>query len=104
MLHDIGVVDYFNETGKERRYFINIAGLGFESVVVRKTNKQKDKGKSSKAIYFYNLLSSLLSYRNTPADIIIDGKRSSSKVFSINVGNGRYLRRRNETNAGCPSR
>jgi YegS/Rv2252/BmrU family lipid kinase len=90
MLHDIGVIEYFNETKKEKRYFINIAGLGFESVVVRKTNKQKDRGKSSKAIYFYNLLSSLLSYRNTPVDIIIDGKISSSKVFSINIGNGRF--------------
>ncbi len=90
MLHDIGVVDYFNEGKKERRYFINIAGLGFESVVVKKTNKQKDKGKSNKAIYFYNLLSSLITYRNTPVEIIIDGVKSSSKVFSINVGNGRY--------------
>jgi diacylglycerol kinase family enzyme len=84
------VIDYFNGPKKKEAYFINIAGLGFESVVVRKTNKQKDRGKSSKAIYFYNLLSSLLSYRNTPVDIIIDGKISSSKVFSINIGNGRF--------------
>jgi YegS/Rv2252/BmrU family lipid kinase len=90
MLHDIGMVNYYNGEEKATRYFINIAGLGFESIVVRKTNKQKDKGMSNKAIYFYNLLSSLVSYRNTPADITIDGKTSKVKVFSINVGNGRY--------------
>jgi len=90
MLHDIGVIDYFNGKEEQRRYFLNIAGLGFESVVVRKTNKQKDKGKSSKAIYLLNLLSSLISYRNTPAEITIDGKTSKAKIFSINVGNGRY--------------
>ncbi|MBP1665294.1 MAG: YegS/Rv2252/BmrU family lipid kinase [Bacteroidetes bacterium] len=90
MLHDIGVVKFYNGDEKATRYFINIAGLGFESVVVRKTNKQKDKGMSNKAIYFYNLLSSLISYKNTFADITIDGKTSRAKVFSINVGNGRY--------------
>lgn len=88
--HDVGFVKYFNGNSPEKRYFINIAGLGFESLVVKKTNRQKDKGTSNKAIYFYNLLSSLIAYRNTPCDIIIDGKKESGKVFSINVGNGRY--------------
>jgi len=90
MLHDIGVIDYFSAGVKTRTYFINIAGLGFEAVVVKKTNRQKDKGMSNKAIYFYNLLSSLISYRNTPVEITIDGRTSTAKVFSINVGNGRY--------------
>ncbi len=90
MLHDVGVIDYYEGERKERRYFINIAGLGFESLVVKKTNKQKEKGKSGKAVYLYNLLSSLILYRNTPAEITIDGKKVSSRVFSINVGNGRY--------------
>ena len=90
MLHDIGVVTFFNGEQQEKRYFINIAGLGFESLVVKKTNKQKDKGKSSRAIYLYNLLSSLISYRIKPVDITIDGKMNSSRIFSINVGNGRF--------------
>jgi YegS/Rv2252/BmrU family lipid kinase len=90
MPHDIGLITYFDGPEQRKRYFINIAGLGFESVVVRKTNKQKDKGRSNNAIYFYNLLTSLISYRNTPAEIIIDGRKTACKVFSINVGNGRY--------------
>ncbi len=90
MLHDVGVVDYYKGKEKQKRYFLNIAGMGFESVVVLKTNKQKDKGKSSKAIYLFNLLLSLISYRNTDVEITIDGKTSTAKVFSINVGNGRY--------------
>lgn len=90
LMHDIGFVYYWNDNNREKRYFINIAGLGFESLVVKKTNKQKDKGKSNKAIYFYNLLTSLVSYKNTSCDIIIDGKKETATVFSINVGNGRY--------------
>lgn len=90
MLHDIGMMTYFVGAEQKKRYFINIAGLGFESVVVRRTNYQKDRGHSGKAIYFYNLLMSLLSYKNTRAEIIVDGEKSSADVFSINVGNGRY--------------
>jgi YegS/Rv2252/BmrU family lipid kinase len=90
MLHDIGLVSFYNGTEKKNRYFINIAGLGFESVVVRKTNLQKDKGHGGKLIYFYNLLTSLLSYNNTKAEIIIDGEIIHADVFSLNVGNGRY--------------
>lgn len=90
MLHDIGIITYFNRNTQLKRYFINIAGLGFEAMVVSRTNKQKDKGRSNAAIYFYNLLSSLISYRNETAVIEIDGKKSSARIFSINVGNGRY--------------
>lgn len=90
MVHDVGLVNYYDGTEKKKRYFINIAGLGFESVVVRKTNLQKEKGRGGKLIYFYNLLTSLLSYNNTKAEIIIDGEIIHADVFSVNIGNGRY--------------
>jgi diacylglycerol kinase family enzyme len=90
MSHDIGMVSYYEGTEKKFRYFINIAGVGFESVVVKRSNIQKDNGRSGKTIYLYNLLISLFSYKNTKAEIVIDGVKLSTDVFSINVGNGRY--------------
>jgi YegS/Rv2252/BmrU family lipid kinase len=90
LIHDVGLVSFYNGTEKKARYFINIAGLGFESVVVRKTNFQKDRGHGGKLIYFYNLLTSLLSYKNTRAEITIDGEITHANVFSVNIGNGRY--------------
>jgi YegS/Rv2252/BmrU family lipid kinase len=90
MLHDVGKVTFFEKSEKKERYFINIAGLGFESVVVKKTNYQKDRGRSGRLIYLYNLLTSLLSYKNTKAEVIIDGEKRSADIFSLNVGNGRY--------------
>jgi len=90
LIHDIGLISYFTGEEQHKRYFINIAGLGFEAMVVKKTNKEKDKGRSNNAIYFYNLLSSLISYHNTPVEFEIDGKKNSATIFSINVGNGRY--------------
>lgn len=88
--HDVGLITYHLNDELHKRYFINIAGLGFEAVVVRKTNRQKDKGRSNQAIYLFNLLTSLISYKNTEADIIIDNKKTTARVFSVNVGNGRY--------------
>lgn len=90
MLHDAGMVTYLDSGETKKRYFINIAGLGFESVVVRRTNYQKDRGYGGKMIYFYNLLISLLTYKNTGAEIIVDGESRRAEVFSVNVGNGRY--------------
>ena len=43
MLHDVGLVSFFNGPEKKKRYFINIAGLGFESVVVKRTNIRKTR-------------------------------------------------------------
>ena len=67
-LQDAGIVHYYHGTHQENRYFINIAGLGFDAVV-RRTNIQKDKGRSGKVLYFFNLLKSLLLYRHTAVEV-----------------------------------
>jgi YegS/Rv2252/BmrU family lipid kinase len=90
ILHDIGIIKYHQGEKQLQRHFINIAGIGFEAMVVMRTNKQKERGRSNTAIYFYNLLSSLISYRKTNAEIVIDGIPLKARIFSLNVGNGRY--------------
>jgi diacylglycerol kinase family enzyme len=90
MLHDVGVVNYHEGPGKKKRYFINIAGLGFESVVVKRTNYQKERGWGGKLIYFYNLLFTLFSYKNTTVELTVDALKTKASIFSINIGNGRY--------------
>lgn len=90
MLHDVGVITYMNGDQSEKRYFMNISGVGFEAAVVKKTNARKVKGKSSNAIYFWNLVTSLLAYRSRKVEMVIEGTTISHDIFSINVGNGRY--------------
>lgn len=90
MKHDVGLVKFYSGQEECQRYFLNIAGLGFEALVVLKTNKKKEKGRSSKAIYLYNLLSSLISFHNTEVEITVDNQVSKARIFSVNVGNGRY--------------
>jgi len=89
-LQDTGIVTYYNGIRRESRYFLNIAGLGFDAVVTRRTNIQKDKGHKGKAIYFLNLLRSLLFYRHTVTSVAIDGKIIQDDVFTISIGIGRF--------------
>ena len=89
-LHDTGVVHFYNGDERNSRYFINIAGLGFDALVVQRTNRQKDRGHNGKALYFWNLLSSLLSYSHTETDYVIDGQKYRDKMFTMSLGIGRY--------------
>jgi YegS/Rv2252/BmrU family lipid kinase len=89
-LQDAGLVNYFHGTMREARYFINIAGLGFDAVVVKRTNYQKDRGYKGRTLYFINLLRSLLFYRHTITSVDIDGRIILGDVFTISIGIGRY--------------
>jgi YegS/Rv2252/BmrU family lipid kinase len=87
---DVGVVEYMNGNQREIRYFLNIAGLGFDALVVQRTNRQKELGKNGKAIYLINLLRSLMIYKPAHIELTIDGNKISRDFFTISVGIGRY--------------
>lgn len=89
-LQDTGVAYYHSNGKTDKRYFINIAGLGFDALVARRTNRQKEKGRGGKAIYLWSLLISLLSYKHTRAQIEINGQKINHKVFTLSLGIGRY--------------
>jgi YegS/Rv2252/BmrU family lipid kinase len=89
-VQDIGILTYFKGKEIEKRFFLNIAGLGFDAIVVKRTNAQKDKGRSGKTIYFYNLLMSLLGYRSTRTEVSIDGQKFENSTFTISIGIGKY--------------
>ena len=89
-IQDAGLVSY-RKNGKEwKRYFINIAGMGFGARVVERSNRMKEKGKSGAFLYFYNIFYSLLGYKSLKAEIEIDGTSYARKIFSMNVGIGKY--------------
>ncbi|MCP4311123.1 MAG: diacylglycerol kinase family lipid kinase [Bacteroidetes bacterium] len=89
-IQDAGLVQY-TKNGKEwKRYFINIAGMGFGARVVERSNRMKDKGRSSTLLYFYNIFTSLMRYKAQMASIAIDGKSFNRNVFSLNVGICKY--------------
>jgi len=89
-IQDAGLVRYSRKNKTWQRYFINIAGMGFGAKVVARSNNLKAKGKSSPGMYLMTLFTSLLSYRSIRAEIAIDGNTFNRKVFSMNVGIGKF--------------
>lgn len=89
-IQDAGIVSYCNEDEPAKRYFVNIAGMGFDAEVARKTNRMKQKGKGGVLLYFINIFTSLINFRHVEALINVDGFDVENKIFSMNVGICRY--------------
>jgi YegS/Rv2252/BmrU family lipid kinase len=89
-IQDAGRVNYLNDRSKEKRYFVNIAGLGFDAEVVRKSNRLKERGKGGPLMYLVNIFTSLMNYKHVNALISVDGLAVENQVFSMNVGICKY--------------
>ncbi|MDD4847480.1 MAG: diacylglycerol kinase family lipid kinase [Bacteroidales bacterium] len=89
--HDVGWATFQTHSQEEKRFFINTAGTGLDSIVVEKTNQQKLRSQSSAIAYMMNLLKAFLRYR--PMDVQIEadnGIKISGKMIDFAVGIGRY--------------
>lgn len=89
-VQDIGKVNYYNSKKRKLRYFINIAGMGYDAEVAMRTNVQKDKGKGGPMVYIWNLLASLFYYKHSEIQLNVDGESTKCKAFSVSVGICRY--------------
>ncbi len=91
MLQDAGIIKYQNYSEPKERYFINVAGLGFDGLVAQKTNSDKIRGRGNPLLYLTNIFSSLFSYKSAETSIVIDNNHELKyKVFSIGIGIGKY--------------
>ncbi len=86
-LQDVGKVYYKFDASATYRYFVNIAGMGYDALVAKKSNMMKEKGHSGTMAYLLNLVAGLFQYNNVFLEIEADGKKVfSGKVFSMNIG------------------
>jgi YegS/Rv2252/BmrU family lipid kinase len=86
-VQDVGVVEYQKRQNRDNRYFVNIAGMGYDALVTKKTNRMKQGGKGGALIYLLNLIQALFQYKVTQLEIESDGKQVfSGKVFSMSIG------------------
>ncbi len=90
LVQDAGTVRYYNSNREKMRYFINMAGFGFDGLVAQKTNADKIRGKSNPLLYLKNLITSLFIYKSCGTKLIVDGKEVKDKIFSVGVGIGQY--------------
>lgn len=90
-LQDVGWVKFIQEGLEKNRYFVNMAGMGYDAMVAEKTNKQKDEGKAGPLSYFINIFSSLFSFREAQTEVFINKKEvMKAPVFTMNVGVCKY--------------
>lgn len=87
---DLGMVEYFDKGQKIRRFYINTAGVGFVSDVVRNADRRM-KFIGGTVPYIIGLVPIVVRYRNKDVVLNIDGDRTEERDFVIVVNNGRYL-------------
>ncbi len=90
-VQDAGKVNYSKTSEKQDRYFVNIAGMGYDALVAKKTNVSKQKGRGGVLVYLVNLLQSLFQYSYTNLSITADGREVfNGKVFTLSIGICKY--------------
>ena len=90
-IQDVGKVNYSHIDKKEDRYFVNIAGMGFDALVAKKTNVSKQKGRGGLLVYLFNLLQGLFQFSHTQLSVVADDKTVfDGNVFSMSIGICKY--------------
>ncbi len=86
-LQDVGRASFFH--GKEyiQRFFLNVAGMGFDAFVAQKYLSQKGLGKYS---YFTGLLRGLLNYELPKVRIEVEDRIISTRIFTVAVAICKY--------------
>ena len=88
--HDMGMVETFIEsTVIDTRYFVNIAGFGFDGLVISNARKSTNTI-FPRQLYLINLLKTLLAYTPDLASVKSDGFSATKNIFTIAVGIGQY--------------
>ncbi len=90
-VQDVGKVTHYHNDKAEERYFMNVAGMGYDALVNKKTNILKEKGRGGPLTYFYFVFASLFQYTFMEAVIEVDGESVfKGEIFSMNVGICKY--------------
>jgi len=88
--HDVGLVEtVVNDKIIGTRYFVNIAGFGFDGSVIFNASKKTNKI-FRKQLYLINLLKTLLSYQSQAITIKINDLTVTKNIFTIAAGIGQY--------------
>lgn len=89
---DVGIASYQTPEGTEKRYFVNIAGMGYDAFVTKTTNEKTQGGKNKgKFSYLMSLFTCLLKYSHTKVKVTLDNKEIiEDTMFSLNVGICKY--------------
>ena len=87
---DVGEITCQMEGQTTKRYFVNIAGFGFDALVAKNANILKAKGITGIRVYIQSLLSGYLNYNSSASQLTIDGAVLNANLFSASIGLGKF--------------
>ena len=88
--HDVGLVEtVVNHQVIDARYFVNIAGFGFDGAVISNASKKTTKF-FPKQLYLINLLKTLLAYKPQMVTLTSNESTVTKNIFTIAAGIGQY--------------
>ena len=88
--HDVGLVETIvNEKIISTRYFVNIAGFGFDGAVIFNATKHTSK-LFNKQLYLINLLKTLIVFKSQSVTLKSNDFTAVTNIFSIAAGIGQY--------------
>ncbi len=89
-LIDVGVVEFRRGGQALQRFFVNVAGAGFDATVVEATEKLP-KYFGGTIPYLAGLFRTLFGYRNKAVVLSMGNKVEAKRVLSVVVANGGYV-------------
>ena len=89
LLIDVGVVEYKSKGQSLQRFFVNMAGVGFDAAMVEAAQRLP-KYFSGITPYVVELPASLVSYRNKSATLSLKDRTETTRIFGVVVANGCY--------------
>ncbi len=90
VMHDVGLVRSIRNCDTNSRYFINIAGFGFDASVIKRIQESRKYKVGNGFIYIKNLLLTLFRYKSVNCVIEIGNKTIEKSIFSIAIGICKY--------------
>jgi diacylglycerol kinase (ATP) len=87
---DIGEMECMRDGRPIIRYFVNVAGLGFDGETAVRVNRMS-KRISGTLPYLTGLVVTLLSYANKDVQLTVDGQPLAGRWNSVIICNGQYF-------------
>ena len=85
-LQDVAKITFQNAGVEDSKWFINIAGCGFDAEVTLAANQKKAKGQSGFFTYISQLIKTLMQYKEPRMSFEIDSQKFDDDIFAILAG------------------
>ena len=90
-LQDVAEVTYEESKYQQRRYMANVAGVGFDAEVLKRTQQSSAKGRLGRGGYLWCLIRSFFGHKATGIKVWVDDRLiHNNLLFSVAMGVGKY--------------